>query len=523
MEKQRFSSHYDPVTLKRLLSVKNITLIVVTLGAMLLLYWGVFARLIEIWDTTEEYGHGFIIPAITLYFIWEKRALILASQIKGSWLGLFFIIFAMFGYFVGTVGDVGFLLRFSLIASLLGLSLAFFGIKITRIILIPILILIFSFPLPPVLQAGLTAKMQLISSQLGVIFIRFCNIPVFLEGNMIDLGNYRLQVVEACSGLNYLFPLMSLSFIAAYLYQVTLWKRILLFLTSIPITIMMNSFRIGVVGILVEYFGTSMAEGFIHDFEGWVVFMGCLFVLMTEMWLLSWKERKTKEWSNIFGLPSYTKPHYKTPYNFTLMPAIVSVVILLSAILFIKPLGNANDIIPERQKFNTFPLVLDNLEGRRDFMDSKTSKFLGLNDYLLINFRDPEAHYSNLYVAYYESQKHGNVPHSPKLCMPGGGWRIIDLTEVEIDGTNLNRVLIKKEKDRQLVYYWYEQRGHSIANEYALKWYTFLGAFQHQRTDGALVRLTTAIARDEEVHVADKRLKKLMALAKTQLKGHLPD
>jgi exosortase D (VPLPA-CTERM-specific) len=523
MEKRLFTSDYDPVTLKSLLSVKNITLIIIALGTVLLLYWDVFSRLIEIWDTTEEYGHGFIIPVITLYFIWEKRALILSYPIKGSWLGLFFIIFALLGYFVGTVGDVGFLLRFSLIASLLGLSLAFLGLKITKIILIPILILIFSFPLPPVLQAGLTAKMQLISSELGVIFIRFCNIPVFLEGNMIDLGHYRLQVVEACSGLNYLFPLMSLSFIAAYLYQVTLWKRILLFLTSIPITILMNSFRIGVVGLLVEYFGNSMAEGFVHDFEGWVVFMGCLLVLVTEMWLLSWNERKVQDWSAIFGLPFYENPRYQKGYHFPLMPAIISVILLGSAIFLIKPLGSTEDIIPERQKFSAFPLVLDNLDGRRDFIDAKTSKFLGLDDYLLINFKNPEARYSNLYVAYYESQKDGHVPHSPKLCMPGGGWRIIDLKEINIDGTNLNRVLIKKEKDRQLVYYWYEQRGRSIANEYALKWYTFLGAFQHQRTDGALVRLTTVIGRDEAVDVADKRLQKLMGLAKTHLKGYLPD
>ena len=523
MNKLLFSSDYDPSTLKSYLSVKNITLSGALLLSVLILYWDVFANLVDIWNTKEEYGHGFIIPFIALYFIWEKRSLILAEKLNGSWVGLGFILFAILGYFVGIIGDVGFLLRFSFMFTLFGLTLAVVGFKITRIIIIPLLIIIFSFPIPPVLQAGLTAKMQLISSELGVIFIRFCNIPVFLEGNMIDLGNYRLQVVEACSGLNYLFPLMSLAFIAAYLYQVVLWKRITLFLTSIPITIGMNSFRIGIVGLLVEHWGTVMAEGFIHDFEGWVVFMGCLIVLVLEMWLLSWTERKTRPWSDIFGMPTFSLPHYGKPYRFTLSPAIFSILLLLTAIIFIKPLANNKDLIPARQKFASFPTSIEHLTGRTAYLDQKTTKFLGLSDYLFVNFQDTDGKRTSLYSAYYESQKNGNVPHSPTLCMPGGGWRIIELAETEFSGVTFNRVLIKKEKARQLVYYWYQQRGRTIANEYALKWYTFLGAFQYQRTDGALIRLTTEIARDEEVEVADKRLQKMMMTVNPKLAPHIPN
>lgn len=104
-------------------------------------------------------------------------------------------------------------------------------------------------------------------------------IPVFLEGNIIDLGVYQLQVVEACSGLRYLFPLMSLGFIAAYFYQAAFWKRAIVFLMTIPITILMNSFRIGVIGVMVDNWGISMAEGFLHDFEGWIIFMACAAIL----------------------------------------------------------------------------------------------------------------------------------------------------------------------------------------------------------------------------------------------------
>ena len=104
-------------------------------------------------------------------------------------------------------------------------------------------------------------------------FIRLFGISVFAEGNVIDLGGYKLQVAEACDGLRYLFPLMTLGLLMAYFFKAPLWKRVVLFVSSIPITIFMNSLRIGTIGVMVEHWGTRMAEGFLHDFQGWAVFM----------------------------------------------------------------------------------------------------------------------------------------------------------------------------------------------------------------------------------------------------------
>jgi exosortase len=156
-----------------------------------------------------------------------------------------------------------------------------------------------SFPLPVLVNSALTAEMQLISSKLGVVVIRAFDIPVYLEGNVIDIGVFQLQVVEACSGLRYMYPLLSLSLILAYLFKVAVWKRVVIFLSAIPITIFMNSFRIGMIGVLVEYKGIGMAQGFLHDFEGWIIFVACLFVLVVEMWLISFSERKSQPFSSL--------------------------------------------------------------------------------------------------------------------------------------------------------------------------------------------------------------------------------
>ena len=145
--------------------------------------------------------------------------------------------------------------------ALIGIVLSIGGTSLLRVTFIPIAFLVFAIPLPYFIDTELSFRLQLISSELGVFFIRMFGVPVYLTGNVIDFGNYKLQVVEACSGLRYLYPLLSLGFLAAYLFQAPFWQRTLVFLSAIPITIVMNSFRIAMVGLLVDRWGTAQAEG----------------------------------------------------------------------------------------------------------------------------------------------------------------------------------------------------------------------------------------------------------------------
>ena len=121
------------------------------------------------------------------------------------------------------------------------------------------------------------------------------------DGNIIDLGYYKLQVVEACSGLRYIYPLLSLSFLAAYLFKAPLWQRALVFLSSIPLTIVMNSIRIGLVGVTVNYWGTQAADDVLHLFEGWIIFVACAGLLALEIYCLA--RMSGKSFFDVFHLP----------------------------------------------------------------------------------------------------------------------------------------------------------------------------------------------------------------------------
>lgn len=219
---------------------------ILAIFALLLAIFAFHDALLELvrrWIGEEEYSHGFLIPVVAAWLLWMRRDALLANLGNGSWMGPVLVLFATGVHIVAEYTSIFVLSHLAFIIVLFGIALAAGGYGLLKITFIPIAFLIFSIPLPYFIEAKLTLQLQLISSQLGVAVINLFQIPVYLEGNLIELGNYKLQVVEACSGLRYLYPLLGLSFLAAYLFQAPFWQRALVFLSGIPITIGMNGFR----------------------------------------------------------------------------------------------------------------------------------------------------------------------------------------------------------------------------------------------------------------------------------------
>jgi EpsI family protein len=174
-----------------------------------------------------------------------------------------------------------------------------------------------------------------------------------------------------------------------------------------------------------------------------------------------------------------------------------------------------------------FPLTLGQWKAEEIGLSKQVESALGLDDYVLADYHHPVEGGINFYTAYYGSQRKGVSPHSPQVCMPGGGWVItlIERVLVKLQSEQpfeVNRVLIEREGKRQLVYYWFEQRGRRIANEYLVKWYLFVDALTRNRTDGALVRITTPVAQGDDGEMADSRLRHFMEVAIPQLPAYVP-
>jgi EpsI family protein len=149
-----------------------------------------------------------------------------------------------------------------------------------------------------------------------------------------------------------------------------------------------------------------------------------------------------------------------------------------------------------------------------------------LDDYILSNYAKANSKPVNFYVAYYSSQRNGYAPHSPSVCIPGAGWLITDLERIDYNGLGsalpLNRAIIERDGIKQIVYYWFDERGRKIANEYWAKWYLLADAITKNRTDGSLIRLTTAVSPGETERDADERLQSFMHDVVPSLGAYLP-
>jgi EpsI family protein len=175
-------------------------------------------------------------------------------------------------------------------------------------------------------------------------------------------------------------------------------------------------------------------------------------------------------------------------------------------------------------------MALGDWNGKADSMARMYVEALDLDDYLLANYVNNRQQAVNLYFAYYGSQSKGASIHSPRACLPGGGWLMRDFSQREMSGTGdgpralrVNRAEIEWGESKQLVYYWFRMHGRNITNEYLLKWYVFWDALTMSRTDAALVRVTTPIRPGESFADADSRLIDFVKSVNPNIPGYVPD
>jgi exosortase D (VPLPA-CTERM-specific) len=338
--------------------------------------------------------------------------------------------------------------------------------------------------------------LQLISSRLAASFLSSLGYVLIRKGNVIDLGVRQLQVVDACSGLRYILSLFSLGVIYCYFYQRRIWKIAILLISLIPAAILANALRVALMGIY-----PSLLEGFLHTFSGWLIFIFC-FGFLALLNLILDKQFPPNPLSGSQNDPSSEKTDVKGPHTHahkSFTPYLLAAVILVSGM---GPLTHRLSLappVPLLQSFDEFPLHIGPFQGSRKYLDPAMAKVVGADDYL-------EAVYSNnhhvpvsLWIAYFENQKKkvsGRI-HSPLVCLPGAGWKILESKIINLSpGHPVRFLLMERGGVKQVVYFWYYQRGRWLASEYPAKFYMGWDGLWRHRNDGAIVRLITPVERD---------------------------
>ena len=505
------------------------TVLAVGLVVLLFTFRSGLKEMERVWGT-PEYSYAYLIPFLSLYVLAIRLPALRAAGFAESWTGVWVSAAGLLLYAFGELSAIYAIVQYAFLMMLWGLVLSVIGVAGARLIWASMAFLIFLVPLPNFIQISLSSGLQLISSELGTSMLRLIGLPVFLEGNVIDLGTYKLQVVEACSGLRYLFPLMSFGFLCAVLFRGPVWQRWVIFLSSVPITIVMNSFRIAVTGVLVNRWGTEAAEGFLHYFEGWVIFSACLVLMFVLMAVLARLARKSM--SEVFDPDIPPMETFRGWFADRSLgaPVLATLLLLIVAAILSVVLTGREEKVPAHVSLLQFPLSLGEWRGRERAIGRDELDVLKLTDYAMIDYASAEAATPvELYVAYYDSQRTGVSAHSPRACLPGSGWRFdefdqVSLPDIQADGAPIpvNRVLMSMGEDRLLVYYWFMQRGRNVTSEYAAKWYIFWDSLTKQRTDGALVRLITPVPRGADVAESDALLTGFLRKAYPALYFHIP-
>lgn len=243
------------------------------------LYHSVLRDLIKDWWIDPNYSHGFLIPMVSGYLMWERRDLLSRLEIRPSGTGIFLLLFGIFVLCIGTVGAELFTQRSSLLIVTAGLILFNLGKDYLKILLFPLAFLIFMIPLPYLVYDSVAFPLRIFAAQVATSALQLIGVPILREGSIITLPSTVLEVADACSGLRSLMSLIALSVVFAYFSQRALWKRAVLAVCAIPIAISSNALRIIITGILAHYWTPALAQGFFHEFSGWLVFMASFLML----------------------------------------------------------------------------------------------------------------------------------------------------------------------------------------------------------------------------------------------------
>ena len=265
----------------------------VSVAGALALYIPVIAGMAADWIEFPSLSHGFAVPLISAYLLWNKRRLLAEAPVEGSLTGLPVVVLALGMLVLGSLGGESFIARLSLPIALFGVVLFLMGGQVTRHAWIAIAYLAFMIPLPYLTLKAITYQSRLFDAGLTATALGWMGVPVLRDGVMLQLPNMTLEVADECSSVPAIAALLALGAAYAQLQARPTWIRVVLTLAAAPLGLLSNIVRLIVTSLGAYYLGPIALNNVIHKFNGTTVFLATVVLLVALDTLLTrfWRRR----------------------------------------------------------------------------------------------------------------------------------------------------------------------------------------------------------------------------------------
>ena len=488
------------------------------------LYASILAHLFLQWINDKDFSHGIFVPIFALYVVWQDRKQLTAIVPAPSWAGLPLVVLSMVVLVLGVLGADIFLPRVSLLILLAGLVILFQGWKFFRAVLFPWAFLILMIPIPALIMNRVTFPLQLLAATLSAALLELVGIVVLLGGNILTLASgQQLDVAEACSGIRSLLTLVTLAIVYGYLMETRTWVRVVLVCLTVPIAVVANSFRVFATGLLMQFGYIDEAEGVPHALAGVLIFAVALMMLFAVHRVISliWKSGPAAP-RNVAHLKEQPTRGMRVKAG-SFRSWVVAVPMLATAI------GLQAHSSGDVKHVGSLPSQIGGWTGRDIPISQEELDILGPGEYLQRDYENASQLQPkiNLYVPFFPSQKAGDTIHSPDHCLLGAGWfptsrEVIQLTRPDGSPMPVDRYVVSKSGQRQLVLYWFQAHGRVVASEWRTKYYLISDSIRMNRSDGGMVRLMTPILKSESPDAAQVRMMKLGSQLLPLLDSYMP-
>jgi exosortase D (VPLPA-CTERM-specific) len=430
------------------------------------------------WYHDEDMGHGFLVPVAAGWIGWQQRKWLVMPR-ASAW-GVAFVLAGAALQFVGAVGAGLFVSSLGFVCALAGVLLAAGGFPWLRVLAFPLFLLVFMLPKLAFVYNQVTLPLQLLASQLAAALAHLAGTSVLREGNILQVAGHRIAVEEACNGIRYVLSLAFVALLWGHMAGLRGWRRALLGACAVPLAILVNALRVAAVAVMCGY-NYPLALGAFHDASGWAA-------LALALLLLAAAGRAIRLLPGGAAAPQ-PQPHCFSPVRPVWLMGVALILAAQLPLMLAVPLV---EVTPRVPPLALFPQHLGAWRmTRSEPLPADELATLKTDDSLRRFYADRGGGGEiELRVAYYSSQRGGErQPHSPKVCLPGGGWMPVESRIVSVAGGEVNLYIVSKGAERATVLYWYQTPYQAVASEWTTKALVAVNGILHRRTDVALVRL----------------------------------